>query len=230
MMKPVSLKRKIKFLIVLIMIFCVGILLSGVAFFVFFSKNIPAPKLLETTILQPSPSSIQKTEISRRILYRKKRGCLPKSYPKPFETGFCRGEDARFFQHRGLDYLAIFRAFLRNVFSREIVQGEAPSPSRSSNHCFFLLKEFFAESSWGHFSLSDRKVSSKEEILYLYLNQIYLGHGAYGVAVAAENYFGKPLRSSIWLNPPFLPAHAGPEQDFSLSASWASQEATGLYS
>ena len=38
---------------------------------------------------------------------------------------------------------------------------------------------------------------NKEEILYLYLNQIYLGHGAYGVQAAAENYFGKSIRKVI---------------------------------
>jgi penicillin-binding protein 1A len=106
--------------------------------------------------------------------------------------GFVAAEDSRFFEHEGLDYQAIVRAFLRNIEAGEIVQGGSTITQQVARS--LLLSR---ERSWSRkireaiLAARIERYLSKKEILHLYLNQIYLGHGAYGVEAASENYFGK---------------------------------------
>ncbi len=99
-----------------------------------------------------------------------------------------------FFQHKGLDYLAILRALLKNVFSGEIVQGGSTITQQVVKSLLLSPeKRFSRKIREAILAYRIEKYLSKEEILHLYLNQIYLGHGAYGVSAAAENYFGKSV-------------------------------------
>ena len=115
--------------------------------------------------------------------------------PPHLIQAFVSSEDARFFKHRGVDFLSILRALWKNIWAGEIVQGGSTitqqvtkslllSPERSLSR---KIKEAVLS-----YRL-DRNLS-KEDILYIYLNQIYLGHGAYGVEAAARTYFGKKAR------------------------------------
>ncbi len=112
--------------------------------------------------------------------------------PQFLIDAFVAAEDSRFFEHRGLDYQAIARAFLKNIEAGEIVQGGSTITQQVARS--LLLTR---ERSWSRkireamLAARIEKYLSKKEILHLYLNQIYLGHGAYGVEAAAENYFGK---------------------------------------
>ena len=113
--------------------------------------------------------------------------------PRFLINAFVAAEDSRFFEHKGLDYQAIVRAFLRNIEAGEIVQGGSTITQQVARS----LLLFSNERSWSRkireaiLAARIERYLSKEEILHLYLNQIYLGHGAYGVQAAAENYFGK---------------------------------------
>jgi len=112
--------------------------------------------------------------------------------PRFVIEAFVAAEDSRFFEHKGLDYQAIVRAFLRNIEAGEIVQGGSTITQQVARS--LLLTR---ERSWSRkireaiLAARIERYLSKEEILCLYLNQIYLGHGAYGLQSAAENYFGK---------------------------------------
>ncbi|NIQ40246.1 MAG: PBP1A family penicillin-binding protein [Proteobacteria bacterium] len=112
--------------------------------------------------------------------------------PQFLIDAFVAAEDSRFFEHKGLDYQAIIRAFLKNIEAGEIVQGGSTITQQVARS--LLLSN---ERSWSRkireaiLAARIERDLSKQEILYLYLNQIYLGHGAYGVEASAENYFGK---------------------------------------
>ncbi len=114
--------------------------------------------------------------------------------PRFLLDAFVAAEDSRFFEHKGLDYQAIVRAFLKNIEAGEIVQGGSTITQQVARS--LLLTN---ERSWARkireaiLAARIERYLSKREILYLYLNQIYLGHGAYGVEAAAENYFGKKV-------------------------------------
>ena len=105
---------------------------------------------------------------------------------------FIAAEDSRFFTHKGIDIVSIFRAFFKNLEAGTIVQGGS-TITQQVTKSFFLTPERSYTRKIKEAILAYRidRQFTKREILYLYLNQIYLGHGAYGVEAAAQNYFGK---------------------------------------
>ena len=107
-------------------------------------------------------------------------------------NAFLAAEDANFYSHPGVDLAGIARAFIKNTVEGRIVQG-ASTITMQVTRSFLLSPEKTYDRKIREAILSYRleQKFSKEEILYLYLNQIYLGHGAYGVEAAARTYFGK---------------------------------------
>ena len=109
-------------------------------------------------------------------------------------NAFIAAEDARFYSHEGVDLVSIARAFFKNLKAGSVVQGGS-TITQQVTKSFLLTPEKTYRRKIKEAILAYRidNAFSKEEILYLYLNQIYLGHGAYGVAAAAENYFDKSV-------------------------------------
>ncbi len=107
-------------------------------------------------------------------------------------NAFVAAEDSRFREHPGVDIQSIFRAFIKNFQAGTITQGGS-TITQQVTKSFLLTPERTYERKLKEAILAYRieKKFTKDQILYLYLNQIYLGHGAYGVEAAAENYFGK---------------------------------------
>src|SRR3989338_4808549 len=99
-----------------------------------------------------------------------------------------------FYEHKGIDYWSILRAFYRNIEAGKIVQGGSTITQQVAKS-FFLTPERSLSRKIKEALLANRieKNLSKDDILYLYLNQIYLGNGAYGVQAASEIYFGKDV-------------------------------------
>jgi hypothetical protein len=102
-------------------------------------------------------------------------------------------EDERFYQHGGVDYLSIARAALSNVTSG--TQQGAGTITMQVARNFFLTREKTVSRKLREVLLAWKIEASlpKDEILELYINQIFLGQRAYGFAAAAQIYFGKPL-------------------------------------
>jgi penicillin-binding protein 1A len=88
----------------------------------------------------------------------------------------------------------VVRAFLKNIEAGTIIQGGSTITQQVAKSFFLSAERSYSRKIREAF-LAYRidKAFSKEEILFLYLNQIYLGHGAYGVGAASENYFGKSI-------------------------------------
>ncbi|MBI3604246.1 MAG: PBP1A family penicillin-binding protein [Nitrospirae bacterium] len=103
-------------------------------------------------------------------------------------------EDARFFEHPGLDVFGIVRAFWTNLRRGGKVEG-ASTITQQLTRSLFLSPERTYGRKFKELILAYKMelILSKEQILELYLNQIYFGQGAYGVASAAQTYFGKEL-------------------------------------
>jgi len=103
-------------------------------------------------------------------------------------------EDANFFHHWGLDFRGIIRAFKANILAGGTVQGGSTITQQLARNLFLTRERTLNRKiREAILALQIEKKYSKEEILELYLNQIYLGGGAYGVAAASWNYFNKPL-------------------------------------
>src|SRR6266487_6233786 len=101
-------------------------------------------------------------------------------------------EDARFFEHRGLDFVGIARAAVTNLLSGRIRQGASTITQQLARSLFLSPKrDFERKVKEALLALEMEQMLGKEQILELYLNQIYFGHGAYGIQSAAQTYFGK---------------------------------------
>ena len=114
--------------------------------------------------------------------------------PQAMVYAVVAAEDERFYQHSGVDYVGVARAALSNFASGEVRQGASTITMQVARN-FFLSKEKTLARKFNEVLLAFKIESNltKDQILELYLNQIYLGQRAYGFAAAAQIYFGKRL-------------------------------------
>jgi penicillin-binding protein 1A len=104
-------------------------------------------------------------------------------------------EDARFFQHGGIDYVGMVRAALANV-GRSKSQGASTITMQVARNVYLSSEKTFTRKIYEVLlTLKLEHTLSKDQILEIYMNQIFLGNRAYGFAAASETYFGKPLKS-----------------------------------
>ena len=169
--------------------------LTAVGLLWHFSKDLPAldqlgtyqPSLV-TQVYSVDQKLIGQFFIERRIL------TTVANIPERLRRAVIAVEDVRFFEHPGLDYIGMLRAAWTNVRRGSKVEGASTITQQLARSLFLSSERTF-----------DRKVRelilaykmelvlTKDQILELYLNQIYFGQGAYGVATAAQTYFGKDL-------------------------------------
>jgi penicillin-binding protein 1A len=112
--------------------------------------------------------------------------------PRHVQYAFVAAEDGAFFEHKGIDYSSIIRAAIANMREGGIAQG-ASTITQQMVKSLLLTPERTYKRKMREIILS-RQIEqqlSKEEILYLYLNQIYFGNSAWGIGQAARSYFGK---------------------------------------
>jgi penicillin-binding protein 1A len=194
-MKSIDFEKAIKFSVAVIMVSITSLTVFGMAFYFYFTHDLPSIETLKNY----KPSTVTKIfsedgEVIGEFFNEKREIVSLDRVPNHLIQAFVAGEDARFFQHKGLDYLAILRALFRNIFSGEIVQGGSTITQQVVKSLLLSPeKRFTRKIREAILAYKIEKYLTKEEILFLYLNQIYLGHGAYGVASAAENYFGKNI-------------------------------------
>lgn len=118
-----------------------------------------------------------------------------KEVPTLLIHAFLAAEDARFFEHRGVDFRGTLRAFLANLKSGSIVQGGSTITQQVTRSLLLSRQRSYVRKiKEAILATRLERFLSKDQILYLYLNQIYFGNRAYGVKAAAENYFQKELK------------------------------------
>ena len=191
-----------------------GVLVAGIAGVTaaggviwYYAQDLPSLELLEnyqpslvTTVYSDDRQPIGQFFIERRIL-------TPLAdIPKSLTQAVIATEDARFFEHPGLDYIGMLRAAWTNIrHGGRKVEG-ASTITQQLARSLFLSSERSYERKIRELILAYKMelVSGKEQILETYLNQIYFGQGAYGVAAAAQSYFGKELAKLTLAESAFL--------------------------
>ena len=114
--------------------------------------------------------------------------------PKVMKDAVLAIEDARFYRHGGVDYIGVLRAGLAN-FGESRSQGASTITMQVARNFYLSTEKTFSRKIYEILlALKIEGLLSKDQILELYMNQIYLGQRAYGFAAAAETYFGKPLQ------------------------------------
>ncbi len=115
--------------------------------------------------------------------------------PRHVLSAFIAAEDAHFYEHRGVDPAGILRAILSNVLRGKYAQGGSTITQQVARAIVLNSREKNITRKVREIVLAWRmeKELSKNEILGLYLSEIYLGHGAFGIGAAARNYFNKEV-------------------------------------
>jgi penicillin-binding protein 1A len=117
-----------------------------------------------------------------------------KEIPKVMSNAVLAIEDARFYQHGGVDYLGVVRAGLANV-GRAKSQGASTITMQVARNVYLSSEKTFTRKIYEILlTFKLEHMLTKDQILEIYMNQIYLGNRAYGFAAASETYFGKPLQ------------------------------------
>ena len=166
--------------------------------FYFFGSDLPDYKQLAVY----EPAVITRLYAADGNLFaeyaKEKRVFVPIStVPDRVKNAFLMAEDKNFYDHEGVDFMAIFRSVIINIKNR----GSGRRPVGGSTITQQVAKNFLLTSKTTYtrkikeaiLSYRIERTFSKDKILELYLNEIYLGGGAYGVASAARLYFGKEL-------------------------------------
>ncbi|PIE70266.1 MAG: penicillin-binding protein [Deltaproteobacteria bacterium] len=132
-----------------------------------------------------------------REIYAERRTPVPyPTFPAHLVNALIVTEDRQFWEHSGIDLKGILRAIARDIQAGAFVEGASTLTQQLAKTLFLTpekslsrkFKEMFLA-----FQLERRY--TKKEILELYLNQVYLGSGVYGVSAAAERFFGKPVHA-----------------------------------
>jgi penicillin-binding protein 1A len=181
----------------LVFIALIGVGIAGRMAYRYFAAELPS---LETVSayreLAPGVTRIHAADGTLLAeLAREHRAYAPlDDIPEPLVAAFLAAEDRRFFQHGGLDHRGLARALKANVQSGSVVQGGSTITQQVAKS-FLSDRDRTLDRKIREAILSLRMESrlGKATILEIYLNKIFLGHGAYGVRAAASRYFDKPL-------------------------------------
>src|SRR5215831_16872712 len=141
-----------------------------------------------TKVYDDNDELITELHVERRIFVSLQQ------IPKQLRDAVIATEDARYYSHHGVDPTGIARAIYQNFRHHRIVEGRSTITQQLAK-VLFLTPDKSLERKLKEAVLAvllERRYS-KDRILELYLNQIYFGHGAYGVEAAARTFFGKPV-------------------------------------
>ncbi len=168
---------------------------GGYAGYLYFSYDLP--KLNKLSDYHPKTVSRFYSDDGTVIAeyYEERREVVPLSrMPRHLVNAFVAAEDQTFFDHPGISVKSIIRSAIKNFQAGRIVQGGS-TITQQVCRSFLLSREKKYARKIREAILAYRidKKFSKNEILYLFLNQIYMGEGAYGVEAAAQAHFGKSV-------------------------------------
>lgn len=180
---------------------CNGLLLAMASFYVaFLSDAVNSHRLRAVTQYQPELATLAYDAGGRQI---GRHGAVNRHFvplekiPQTVRNAFIAAEDRRFYRHAGIDYRATFRAILTNLHLYDgpgvIVGGSTITQQVIKNLLLTPRKTLHRKIQELAFAIQLERTTSKDRILEVYLNHIYLGRGAYGVGAAAPAYFDKPL-------------------------------------
>jgi len=185
----------VSFLSIFLICLTAGFIGAGFIYF-HFSKDLPDVRKLKghqpstiTQIYSDNDEKIAEFYIEKRIIVSLE------NIPLALKQATLAVEDSNFYYHFGIDPKAIFRAFITNMKAGYVVEGGS-TITQQLTKTMFLSREKTLPRKIKEAILAIRLelVFSKDEILEMYLNQIYYGHGTYGVEAAARTYFGKSVK------------------------------------
>lgn len=189
-------KRLIQFFLAIGVLVALTCVVGWGLFYALIVRDLPEIYTLKDYKPKLVTRVLSKDGVEIGTFYRERREVVPiEEMPTHLVHAFIAAEDGAFYEHEGLDYAGIVRAAIANLKAGGIAQGGSTITQQVAKT--FLLT---SDRTWLRkmkdmvLAMRIEKYLNKNEILYLYLNQIYLGSGAYGVEAAAQIHFGKSVR------------------------------------
>ncbi len=168
----------------------------GFLLFLFVSLNIPDIESLHQ--YRPLETSIIKDRYGKIVdrIYVENRIVVPiADMPQLLPKAFIAAEDARFYDHLGVDSISILRALINNIRAGGRSQGGSTITQQVARSLLLTReKTYIRKIKEAILAYRIDKALSKEQVLHIYLNQIYLGEKSYGVEAAGQTYFGKSVQ------------------------------------
>ncbi len=181
----------------LIILGVVGVVLLGTSL-VFYLLLMELPSIAALKDFRPSIATRiydDNNELIDEFFLEDRKVIKLTECPRYVIQAFVAAEDTRFFEHRGLDYQSITRAFFKNLAAGHIVQGGSTITQQVAKSLYLSPERSYRRKiKEALLAYKIDRYLTKEEILNLYLNYIYLGHGTYGIEAASQGYFGKSAR------------------------------------
>ena len=178
----------------LLTICILGLVAGGVLYF-HLKSSLPSVESLKTVELQ-QPMQIYTADgkLIGEVGEQRRIPVKLENVPQRLQDAFLATEDSRFYEHHGLDPVGIARAIFVAVNNGGASQGASTITQQLARN-FFLTPEktIIRKAREAVLAIEIENALSKQEILELYLNKIFLGYRSYGVAAAAQTYFGKNL-------------------------------------
>ncbi|MFC2074725.1 penicillin-binding protein 1A [Bdellovibrionota bacterium] len=185
-----------RYIIITFAFLCCLTLLTGLLTYAYFSANLPDI----SSLAEYQPRTV--TEVYSRNdekigeFYQERRLLISfEQIPKFVTDAFIAAEDKRYWEHRGIDLEGIFRALVKNIRAGRVVQGGSTLTQQVAKNLLLTRERRLSRKIKEQIlALKIERRFNKEQILYIYLNQIYLGHGAYGIQAASSNFFNKNVQ------------------------------------
>lgn len=169
---------------------------SAVGIFVSYSPRLPDIDSISKS-RPPETTKIYAEDgtLLANLFFVENRTIVPISrVPESLKLAVISIEDAKFYEHRGVDISGIVRAIYKNIRGQRIIEGGSTITQQLAKNLFLTHERtIFRKIKEILISFQIERKYSKDEILELYLNQIYFGEGAYGVESAAQTYFGRSV-------------------------------------
>ncbi|MFC1844898.1 penicillin-binding protein 1A [Thermodesulfobacteriota bacterium] len=168
----------------------------GLTLYLFIQLDIP--NLQSIKDYQPKMASLvldREHDVIKQIYEKNRRVVSLEKMPELLPKAFVAAEDARFYQHSGVDIWSIFRALFHNIRAGARAHGGSTITQQVTRSLLLSRKKVYSRKvKEAILSYRIDSVMTKDDILYIYLNQIYLGEGSFGVEAAARTYFGRGVK------------------------------------
>jgi penicillin-binding protein 1A len=185
------LKRRIHYYLIGLVMLSLVLLLLG--FYVFIMTEIPSVKALKNVTNKPVSTIYGINDEVVYVVVPENRIFVPQGkIPKYVREAFVAAEDADFFRHGGVDVRGIIRAFVTNIFQGRFAQGGSTITQQVIKSLILgPEKSILRKVREAILAYRLENYLTKQEILNVYLNNIYMGQGVYGIEAASQVYFGK---------------------------------------
>lgn len=214
------------FLVLFFVLFITGLALAtGV--FLYVAKDLPSPEIIVSRRVSESTKIYDRT--GAVVLYdihgEEKRTIIPwESIPESIKLATLASEDNSFYDHQGLDFKGIIRAFVKNIKTLDITQGGSTITQQLIKNALLGQGQTYSQKITRKIreallSIEIERRYTKDQIFWMYLNQIPYGSNAYGIESASEVFFGKAAKdltaaqSALLASLPKAPSYYSPHGD-----------------